>query len=170
MRPLNKSLGETALAAPPPASPGQSAYLLPGQLFVSAENCTVTTILGSCVSVCLWDPAAQIGGINHFLLPAFNGEGLASARFGTIAIKELLDQLARLGSQKRNLLAKVFGGACVLEAFRDRQHHLGMQNVEVARAMLEAESIPLVSQDIGGQRGRKLIFHTADGTAWVKPL
>lgn len=147
-----------------------TAYLHPGQLFAAAESYAVTTILGSCVAVCLWDPVTRIGGINHFMLPSFSGEGVASPRFGDIAIKELLDQLAQLGSQKHNLLAKIFGGACVLEAFRNRQHHLGMKNIDIARALLEAESIPLVGHDVGGQRGRKLIFHTDDGAAWVKAL
>jgi chemotaxis protein CheD len=145
-------------------------YLNPGQLFVSAKSCAVTTILGSCVAVCLWDPVTKIGGINHFLLPSFSGEGIASPRFGNIAIKELLEQLAQLGSQKHNLLAKMFGGACVLEAFRQRQYHLGTKNIEIAHELLTAESIPLVGHDVGGQRGRKLIFHTDDGAAWVKPL
>ena len=162
--------------APTPSAPASdkgeraTAYLHPGQLFASAESYAVTTILGSCVAVCLWDPATRIGGINHFMLPSFSGEGVASPRFGDIAIKELLDQLAQLGSQKHNLLAKMFGGACVLEAFRNRQHHLGMKNIDIARALLEAESIPLVGHDVGGQRGRKLIFHTDDGAAWVKSL
>ena len=155
---------------PSETSERATAYLHPGQLFVSADSYAVTTILGSCVAVCLWDPVSRIGGINHFLLPTFNGEGIASPRFGNIAIKELLDQLAGLGSQKHNLLAKIFGGGCVLEAFRDRQHQLGSKNIEVARALLESESIPLVGHDVGGQRGRKLIFHTDDGAAWVKAL
>jgi len=146
------------------------AYLHPGQLFVSAEGYAVTTILGSCVAVCLWDPVTKIGGINHFLLPNFSGEGIASPRYGNIAIKELLHRLTQLGSQKHNLLAKMFGGACVLEAFRQRQHHLGTKNIETAQELLKSESIPVVGHDVGGQRGRKLIFHTDDGAAWVKAL
>ncbi|MGZ9130884.1 MAG: chemotaxis protein CheD, partial [Candidatus Binatia bacterium] len=85
-------------------------------------------------------------------------------------IGALLDQLAQLGCQKHNLLAKMFGGACELEAFRNREHRLGTKNIEVARDLLESEAIPLVGHDVGGQRGRKVIFHTDDGTAWVKPL
>lgn len=166
-----KSYSDPVQSSPPRRTSGRAtAYLHPGQLFVSAESYAVTTILGSCVAVCLWDPVARIGGINHFLLPSFGGEGIASPRFGNIAIRELLDQLAQLGSQKHNLLAKMFGGACVLEAFRNRQHHLGMKNIEIARQLLESESIPLVGHDVGGERGRKVIFHTDDGAAWVKPL
>jgi len=171
MHPSRKPFSDHSPLSPPnEASERATAYLHPGQLFVSAQSYAVTTILGSCVAVCFWDPVTRIGGINHFLLPTFNGEGIASPRFGNIAIKELLDQLAALGSQKHELLAKIFGGACVLEAFRDRQHQLGSKNIEVARALLESESIPLVGHDVGGQRGRKLIFHTDDGAAWVKAL
>lgn len=167
----SKLFGDRVPSSPPSeADQRATAYLHPGQLFVSADSYAVTTILGSCVAVCIWDPASRIGGINHFLLPTFSGEGIASPRFGNIAIKELLDQLADLGGQKHNLRAKIFGGACVLEAFRQRQHHLGMKNVDVARQLLETESIPVVGHDIGGQRGRKLVFHTDDGAAWVKAL
>jgi chemotaxis protein CheD len=171
MHPSAKPLSTGMQSSPPNETIERPrTYLHPGQVFVSADSHTVTTILGSCVAVCVWDPIARIGGINHFLLPTFTGQGIASARFGNIAVQELLAQLRQLGSQKRNLLGKMFGGACVLEAFRQRQHHLGMKNIEVARNLLESESIPLVGHDVGGQRGRKLIFHTDDGAAWVKPL
>ena len=171
MHPLVKTLS-TPIESSPPLETGEraTAYLHPGEVFVSADSHAVTTILGSCVAVCVWDPMTRIGGINHFLLPTFTGQGIASPRFGNIAIQELLAQLSQLGSHKRNLLGKLFGGACVLEAFRQRQHHLGMKNVEVARHLLESESIPLVGHDVGGQRGRKLIFQTDDGAAWIKPL
>ena len=171
MHPSAKPFSNRMQSSPPTQmNERATAYLHPGQLFVSAQGCAVTTILGSCVAVCLWDPVTKIGGINHYLLPAFSGEGIASPRFGNIAIKELLDQLAQLGSHKHNLLAKMFGGACVLEAFRQRQYHLGTKNIEIAQELLESESIPLVGHDVGGQRGRKLIFHTDDGAAWVKAL
>jgi len=145
-------------------------YLHPGQLFVSKENHEVTTILGSCVAVCLWDASAKIGGINHYLLPSFVGDGVASPRFGDISIRELLSTLLASGCDRRRFQAKLFGGACVLEAFRARKNHLGSQNVRTARQLLAAEAIPVVGEDVGGDRGRKLIFTTADGSAWVKEL
>lgn len=145
-------------------------YLHPGQIFASRECHVVTTILGSCVSVCLWDPSAKIGGINHFLLPTHPGDGPASPRYGDLAIPELIEQLVAFGCQRRNLLSKIFGGACVLEAFQVRPGHLGQRNVQVAEQFLAAASIPLTGHDVGGQRGRKLIFQTDDGAAWVKPL
>lgn len=145
-------------------------YLHPGQLFATAERCVVTTILGSCVALCLWDPISRVGGINHYLLPFWVGEGLASARFGNVAVRDLIDRVLTYGGQKWRLQAKLFGGACVLEAFRNNGSHLGMKNVEVAQSLLEEEGIPVVGCDVGGQNGRKLIFHTDSGSAWVKQL
>jgi chemotaxis protein CheD len=145
-------------------------YLHPGQLFVSYESYAVTTILGSCVSVCLWDPFTKIGGINHFLLPMDVGDDQASLRFGNLSVRELIEEVVAVGAEQARLRAKLFGGACVLEAFRSRENHLGTKNVKVAREVLDAADIPIIGEDVGGNRGRKLIFHTDNGSAWVKQL
>lgn len=145
-------------------------YLHPGQIFVSAESYAVTTILGSCVSTCLWDPITKIGGINHFLLPVEVGEAQASGRFGNLAVRDLIEELLTGGGVKDRLRAKLFGGACVLDAFRDRENHLGSKNVQIAREVLSAADIPIVGEDVGGRHGRKLIFHTDNGLVWVKEL
>jgi chemotaxis protein CheD len=145
-------------------------YLHPGQIFVSAESYAVTTILGSCVSVCLWDPITKIGGINHFLLPVEVGEAQASGRFGNLAVRHLIEELLTGGVVQDRLRAKLFGGACVLDAFRYRENHLGSKNVQIAREVLSDADIPIVGEDVGGRHGRKLIFHTDNGSAWVKEL
>ncbi len=153
---------------PPPA--GVSVYLHPGQVFASAEPATVTTVLGSCVSVCLFDPSAQLGGINHYLLPHWVGNGTSSPRFGNVAMETLFEGILALGARKGELRAKVFGGACVLGAFQRRERHLGEQNVDRALRFLLEAGVPVVAQDTGGQRGRKLVFRTGDGAAWLKAL
>jgi chemotaxis protein CheD len=147
-----------------------NAYLHAGHLFVSGTPCRVSTILGSCVSVALFDPVAQVGGLNHFLLPQGPENTAPSARFGTIAVPWLIDALVEAGAQRRALQAKLFGGACVLRAFRTTAGNLGTKNVQVAKAILQAEGIPIVAEDVDGERGRKLIFQTHDGAAWVRSL
>jgi chemotaxis protein CheD len=147
-----------------------NAYLHAGHLFVSATPCRVSTILGSCVSVALFDPVAQVGGLNHFLLPQGPENTAPSARFGAIAVPWLIEALVAAGAQRRALQAKVFGGACVLRAFRTTAGNLGTKNVQVAKAVLQAEGIPIVAEDVDGERGRKLIFQTHDGAAWVRSL
>ncbi len=142
-------------------------YLQPGQLYASEQPSAVTTVLGSCVAICLWDPARGIGGMNHYLLPFFAGDGHGSARFGNVAVAQLVDRMAALGASRSRLKAKVFGGACVLDAFRARRGHLGEKNAGVAFRLLEDLGVPVVSRDVGGRCGRKLIFHTDRGNAWV---
>jgi chemotaxis protein CheD len=140
-------------------------YLQPGQIVV-VTACHILTILGSCVSVCLLDSVSGVGGMNHFLLPR-GPSGSDSARFGDVALPRLLQQVLAIGGARASLRAKVFGGARVLaqpSAARD----LGAENVQVAVHFLEAEGIAILAQHTGGTRGRKLIFQTADGVAWLK--
>ena len=142
-------------------------YLAPGRLYASGEDVQVTTILGSCVAVCIWDAQAQVGGMNHFLLPSGR---TASPRFGDSAVALLIGQVLERGAHRGRLAAKVFGGACVLEAFRADQWSLGARNIEIAREQLEAAAIPVVGEDVGGDRGRKVVFHVRTGAAWVRSI
>jgi len=150
--------------------PRRAAQLYPGQLFASGEPSVVITILGSCVAVCLFDAELGIGGMNHFMLPNSVGSAQVSPRFGAVACPRLIEQMIALGSERRSLVAKVFGGACVLESLRDSAEHLGLKNVAVARAILERERIPIVAQETGGAHGRKLVFVTDSGAAWVQEI
>lgn len=149
---------------------GSTEYVHVGQLFASPTPCRVTTILGSCVSVCLWDPTSGAGGINHFLLPQCVENGISSPRFGNVAIHRLVEQLETIGSPRHHLKAKVFGGASVIDAFQSANGTLGMKNVDLARALLQEAGIPILAEDVGGTQGRKLVFQTGDGTAWVRRI
>lgn len=157
-------------ASPPQASLLPGVYLHPGQLVVATQPVQVTTILGSCVAVCLWDPSLGIGGTNHYLLPMGLKTASTGLRYGNVAIEELLERLKRAGAQVSRLRAKLFGGACVLDAMRSSTSQLGQKNVEIAREMLAKAGIPVVDEDVGGSRGRKLIFHPHEGCALVKLL
>lgn len=157
-------------ALPEASAEAAEVYLHPGQIFVSREPHRVTTILGSCVSVCMWDDSTGVGGLNHFLLPHWAGEGHSSPRFGNVAMRMLVEGLLALGARRSRLRAKVFGGACVMEAFLARAQHLGAKNVEIAERILDEEAVEVVARDVGGERGRKLIFETSGGSAWVRRL
>jgi chemotaxis protein CheD len=154
----------------PPAGTLQAAYLHAGHILVSRDPCRITTVLGSCVAVGIWDDITHVGGLNHFLLPHRLPTGAASPRFGNIAVRALVEGVIAAGGRRQSLQAKVFGGACVLRAFREGGWHLGSKNVEVARSMLLEEGIPIAAEDVEGPRGRKLIFQTHDGAAWVRSL
>ena len=137
-------------------------FLYPGAIYVSPEPTLVTTILGSCVAICLYDPVLQIGGMNHYMLPLWNGQGLASPRYGNIAIEKLIANLEALGSQKENMKAKVFGGAEII-ASSNNQFMIGERNILIAKELLREENIPIISSSTGGKLGRKLLFNTETG-------
>lgn len=147
-----------------------NVYLFPGQIFTSAEPVIVTTILGSCVAVCLWDSESGVAGINHFLLPVNPMKGGADARYGNTAMERLLETLVERGASARRLVGKVVGGASVVDHFTGVRRSIGEQNAAVARDFLRRLDITINGDQTGGRRGRKLLFHTGTGSAFVKEI
>jgi chemotaxis protein CheD len=137
-------------------------FLYPAAMFASKTPTLVNTILGSCIAVCFWDPSLKIGGINHFMLPFWNGQGLASPKYGNIAIDRLMEKMISMGSNPKAMRAKVFGGGEVIET-NIKQFHIGDRNIQVAFEMLEELKIPVISQSVGGKLGRKIQFNTETG-------
>ena len=155
----------------PTAEPNRKGvYLHSGQLYASNEPSSITTILGSCVAVCMWDDVYGFGGATHYLLPHRVSSGRGSVRFGHFAIDQLIGRLLAMGGIRSNLKAKIFGGSCIFAGFKKLEEQLGTKNVEVALRILENERIPIVTHDVGGPQGRKLIFNTDSGDAWIKLL
>ena len=148
---------------------GERVYLHPGQLAVAGSPCTLTTVLGSCVAVCLHDPVRGFGGLNHFLLPNAPPSD-PSTRYGDVATGRLLREMERLGSRLADLTAFVVGGACVLDAYVARKAELGGANVRVALAMLEQAGVSIIGRDVEGSRGRRVTFRSHDGDIVVKAL
>lgn len=168
--PWSRSDTVKPLSPTPPAVAGiKTHYLHPGGIFADAEPHLVTTVLGSCVSICLWDQVRRQGGMNHYMLPLRNGEGLASPKYGNIAIPRLIERLIQLGSAPRNLVAKVFGGASMWKTVTD-QAGVGGKNVEQALRLLEEAGIRVLGRDIGGETGRKIIFNTETGIVLLRRL
>ncbi len=147
----------------------QSHHLHQATLFTSRQPCEVTTILGSCVAVCLWDRRLQIGGINHYVLPLWNGEGLATPKYGNIANQKLIGKLVDMGSSPADLIAKVFGGAQQLISGHS-VFTVGERNVQIALEMLKEYNIPVASMHTGGKQGRHLKFIVVTGEVWMKLL
>lgn len=141
-------------------------FLFPGTLFAHQEEHLVTTVLGSCVAVCLSDCTTGIGGINHYMLPLWNGEGLPTPKYGNIAIIRLVEKMLGLGCRQGNIVAKVFGGANVLAAAAGI-YSVGDRNVLLARRLLGEHGIRITGKDVGGTIGRKLIFNTRSGEILV---
>ncbi len=155
-----------------PAAPREPAavYLCPGQLFASEVTTSVTTIVGSCVAVGLWDSATGVGGVCHFQLPRWLGTGPRTQSYADVALQELLERIRLLGGRSEKLQARLFGGACLTPHVQRRHRPLGEENQEQALAHLRECSIPVVEAATGGSRGRKVVFCTGDGKAAVETL
>ncbi|MFH1746786.1 MAG: chemotaxis protein CheD [Planctomycetota bacterium] len=142
----------------PAASLDSDIFLMAGQMSVHAQPVTIRTILGSCVAVCLWDSVSPLAGMNHYLLPYPLEVETADDRFGSVSIPRLIRAMWRKGAQSRNLQAAVIGGGSPLAALGTTA--VGDGNVEVAKAVLGEQRIPIVRQDTGGAHGRKVLFKT----------
>jgi chemotaxis receptor (MCP) glutamine deamidase CheD len=141
-------------------------FLYPGQVFVTRDPITISTILGSCAAICLWDRNKKAGGMNHYLLPEGLGEGPNRLRYGNVANPELLKQVLALGCEVRHLQAKVFGGSSAFG--KDPLQSLGSRNVQLAEEFLRSAGIPVMERDVSGKHGRRLVFQISDGVATIK--
>ncbi len=144
-------------------------YLYPGQIYAETDPALVTTVLGSCVSVCLFDKVEKIGAINHFMLPLWNGDGLPSPKYGNIAIPKLIEKMILNGCRRNNLVAKIFGGASVLNSSSGLMG-VGERNISLAKDMLKMEGIQIVAASLGENYGRKIIFNTLTGEVLMKKV
>jgi chemotaxis protein CheD len=132
---------------------------------------TYSTILGSCVSACVRDVEARVGGMNHFLLAEPSGAARdrygASARYGAFAMEQLINKVLTRGTGKKiNLEIKVFGGGLITAALSD----VGAKNVEFVREFLAAEGYVIAGEDVGGSFARRVMFQPNSGRAFVKRL
>jgi chemotaxis protein CheD len=149
----------------------EAVKILPGQ-YHAARAGAITTVLGSCVSTCLWDPVERIGGMNHFMLPGDTASPgspwAASARLGVYAMEVVINEMIRLGADRRRLVAKVFGGAQLLAGF-DRLD-VGAKNSEFVLEFLKVEGIRVLAQDLLDVCPRKVHFFVDSGKVQVKRL
>ena len=148
-----------------PAHHRWSAKILPGEFFVTPHDESITAVLGSCVSVCIRDPALRVGGMNQFTLPADDRDGRA-AQVGTTALRRLVAALMELGANHDRLKVKLFGGAKILSAATD----VGAKNIAFVREFLRFEGLPVVAVDLGGNHPRRVMYFPNSGMSLVARL
>jgi len=162
----------SAKSLPPEFDRGVVTTVHQGDCYVSGDkDLTYSTVLGSCISACVRDRAANVGGMNHFLLAEQSGSARdrygASARYGAFAMEQLINKVLTSGSgRKANLEIKVFGGGKINASLDD----VGAKNIEFVREFLAAEGYTLVSEDLGGTFARRVLFKPHSGRAFVKRL
>lgn len=107
--------------------------------------------------------------MNHYMLPFWNGEGLETPRYGNVAIPKLIFEMLDRGSQKKDLVAKVFGGGNVFGE-GNSVFKIGEKNIAVAERLLKEFGIPVATSSTGGERGRKIWLNTSTGEVLQKYL
>lgn len=154
-----------------PVNECHTAKILPGEYYVTLRGEMITTVLGSCVSACIRDRRLGVGGMNHFMLP--HSEQVddwsiisSAARYGSYAMEVLINDILKNGGRREYLEVKLFGGGQVLT----HKTNVGQRNIAFVRDYIASEGLQLVSEDLGGEYPRKVIYFPHTGVARVKKL
>ena len=142
-------------------------HVIQGQFKVSARPGDVmTTVLGSCIAACLFDPVAKIGGMNHFLLPGSDPDSTSNVKYGAHSMEQLINAMLQAGAQRSRIEAHLFGGANVVRGIS----RIGDGNSIFAEEFVRQEGFTLCSKDTGGNSGRRVRFHPSTGQSHVRTL
>ncbi|WP_413613056.1 chemotaxis protein CheB [Bdellovibrio sp. HCB-110] len=135
-------------------------YLFPGKIAAFKEETIISTLLGSCVAVAIYDPTTKIGGLNHYLLSDGLPEERANTRYGIHAIPLLIEECVRLGANRNKLQAKVYGGANVISVAQ-LGDGIGKRNIDLAEKMLKDLGIPILEKNVAGDSARTIKLNTS---------
>lgn len=139
----------------------QQVFIEPGYIYLPTVPTNLYAVLGSCVSVCLWDKKLKIGGMNHFLYPSISSKEKTTSQYGNVATLQLIQMMEKAGAKTNSLLAQIIGGAT--PPFPAKNKDIGKRNVEIAKKILNNRGIKIVSEDVGGNMGRKIVFNSYTG-------
>jgi chemotaxis protein CheD len=132
-------------------------FLRPGYIYMPDKPTAISAVVGSGVAVCVYDKKKKIGGMNLYKLPSNQKDQDAFPIYGNIATRALVAMLISRGSKRRHLQSQIFGGAFNADiSHRD----IGKENIAMARQVLNRMGINIISEDVGGALGRKVVFNT----------
>ena len=143
--------------------------VFPGQFIITSVPTLISTVLGSCVSVCLWDKMSKIGAMNHYLLPGTDEDDASNANRGLSSTRLLIRSLVNRKVRLENVEAKVFGGCNSLSVNNDC-FKVGERNITMALEVLKGYNIAVTAQHVGGGHGRKIVFNTSTGKVRMRLL
>lgn len=145
----------------------EKVFIHVGQIHVAQMPTEISTVLGSCVAVCLFDKFRMVGGMNHYLLPMWNGNGLQTPKFGNISIPRMINSMLDMGCSIQNMEAKIFGGA-EINIVSSNGIMVGKRNVMTAEDILSEYRIPIVAKDVGGTSGRRILMYSDTSKVLLK--
>jgi chemotaxis protein CheD len=159
-----------------PALVHWNAKILPGEYYVTRHEEAITTVLGSCISACIRDPAAKVGGMNHFMLPEDSSTGDGNrwldpvaglaTRYGSHAMESLINELLKLGGSRSRFEIKLFGAGRILASVTD----VGARNIEFVHNYLKTEGLRSIAEDLGDIFPRRIAYFPATGKVKVRRL
>lgn len=149
-----------------------TAKILPGEYYVTDKQEMITTVLGSCISVCIYEQRTGLGAMNHFMLPSSNGNNDAddlmseSFRYGDVAMERMINDLLKNGADKDKIVFKAFGGGQIIKQMTS----VGERNIKFLHKFMVMEGYKLSAVDLGGPHPRKVNFFPKTGKVMVKKL
>ncbi|MEZ5444263.1 MAG: chemoreceptor glutamine deamidase CheD [Gammaproteobacteria bacterium] len=152
-----------------------AAKILPGEYYVTCSDEVIVTVLGSCISACVRDPIAGVGGMNHFMLPSSSQAGSArwsgldlsdATRYGNYAMEHMINDILKHGGRRERLEVKIVGGGRIISNMSD----VGRRNIEFVEQYLCCEGLRVVGRDVGGLNPRKVYYWPLSGAGKVKKL
>ena len=151
----------------------KAVYLKPGDIYIAEAPTAVSTVLGSCVSVTLFNRRLGIGAICHALFPETNGDVNGDGfKYVDYALSKIIEKFDSMGIKLSEIETKLFGGSDIVEMNgEDRlRATVGKQNIDAAFNLIENSKLRLISSDVGGLEGRKIVFYTHTGEVFLKRL
>jgi len=152
-----------------------TAKILPGEYYVTINDESIVTVLGSCVSACIRDRVFGVGGMNHFMLPETSADdaekiamGGKAARYGGFAMEQMINDILKNGGLRKNLEVKIFGGGKIIKNMSTMD--VGKRNIDFVNDYIRTEDLALLSADVGDVYPRKVIYFPATGKVRVKKL
>jgi chemotaxis protein CheD len=153
-----------------------NAKILPGEYYVTRNEEVITTVLGSCISACIRDPSAQVGGMNHFMLPEDSSSGDGNrwldpvaglaTRYGSHAMESLINELLKLGASRSRFEIKLFGAGRILASVTD----VGARNIAFVHEYLKTEGYQALAEDLGDIYPRRVAYFPTTGKVKVRKL
>jgi chemotaxis protein CheD len=142
--------------------------LLPGEYYISRKPHEISTLLGSCVAVCLYNRRNKFGGMNHYMLPT-SGMEPQSPKYGDFSIGLMIRFMKEQSGSLEGVEAMIFGGARLMSAPQTGAN-IGEANLAMARNMLREHHIPITRSQVGGNSGLKIRYQTWDNQVQWRPL
>ena len=140
-------------------------YLKPGYIFLSSKPSIISAVIGSRVVVSLWDCNRKYGGVANYSYPFIDNKKEATAHYGNVAVSHLIRMFLKEKSNIKSIRAQIFGGASLRQSTECME--VARENVRIARSVLKRFKIGIISEDVGGEVGRKIVYNTFSNEAVV---